>query len=132
MKPVVQKLVRMVFGQCTSDSRLMVGVNLGRPQRSSHHKMSIQNLKLQILAPLRSASVTLSAIAPTSLFLRILRTIPVGEFTADAHKKDRIWHIRLKKKCVKIYDIHWKKCVERMDIRLKKCTFAAQNRFRIC
>ena len=71
----------MVFGQCASDLRLMVGVNFGRPQRSSHHKMSSQNLRLQILAPLRSASVTLSAIASTSLFLR---AIPVGEFTADA------------------------------------------------
>ena len=37
----------MVSRQCTSDSRLMVGVNFGIPQRS-HHKMSSQNLRLQI------------------------------------------------------------------------------------
>ena len=48
MKPVVQKPRKDGFGQCTSDSRLMVGVNFGRPQRSSHHKMSSQNLRLQI------------------------------------------------------------------------------------
>lgn len=49
MKPVVKNLVRMVSGQCTSDSRLMVGVNFGRHQRSSHHKMSSQNLRLLVI-----------------------------------------------------------------------------------
>ena len=43
------KTISMKPGQCTSDSRLMVGVNFGRPQRSSHHKMSSQNLRLLVI-----------------------------------------------------------------------------------
>ena len=132
MKPVVQKPRKdgfwAVYIRFTLDGRCQFG--------KTSKVVSSQNVKSKSeITDSCSASLCkrdFICYCPTSLFLRILRTIPIGEFTADAHKKDRMWHIRLKKKCVKIYDIRWKKCVERMDIRLKKCTFAVQNRFRIC
>ena len=98
MKPVVQKPRKDGFGavyiRFTLDGRCQFG--------KTSKVVSSQNVKSKSeITDSCSASLCkrdFICYCPTSLFLRILRTIPIGEFTADAHKKDRMWHIRLKKK----------------------------------